>query len=94
MLKYYAHEDKVETRNKKDLKIAASAKILLDKETPSRDEDLLLELGMYRQKENVSDIKLGTKLNDSQSRHLQTLFRDHANVFSDVPARTSKKFKL
>ena len=47
--------------------MAASVEMLLDKEIPSIDEDSLLELGMYKQKEDVSDIKLGTELDDSQS---------------------------
>ena len=68
---YYARENEVEIENeKKDLKIAASAEILLDEKTPSKNKDLLLELGTYRQKENVSDIKLGIELNDSQSQQL------------------------
>ena len=68
--KYYAGEDEIETGNKKDLKLAASAKALLDDNTQNIDEDSLLELGTYRQKENVSDVKLGTELNDSQSRSI------------------------
>ena len=89
--KYYAREDEAKTRKEKeDLKIAASAEILLDEGTPSIDEDWLLELSMYRQKENVSEVKLGAVLNDSQSRQLQALLKDYANVFSDVPERTSK----
>ena len=52
MLKnYHAGEDKAKTGNEKEnLEIAARAEILLDEETPSIDEELLLELGMYRQK--------------------------------------------
>ena len=52
---------------KEDLKIAASVEMLLDEEISSIDKDSLLELGTYRQKENVSDVKLGTELDDSQS---------------------------
>ena len=55
--KYYIREDE-ETRNEKeDLKMETSAEVLLDEETPSIDEDLLLELDTYRQKKNVSDVK-------------------------------------
>ena len=44
--KYYAPEDKAKTGiEKEDLKIAASAEMLLDEEIPSIDEDSLLELG-------------------------------------------------
>ena len=64
--------------------------MLLDKEIPSIDEDSLLELGTYKQKEDVSDAKLGTKLDDSQGRHLQALIENYADIFSDVPGRTSK----
>ena len=65
--KYYAREDEAKTGNEKeDLKIAASAEMLLDKEIPSIDEDFLLELGTYKQKEDVSDVKLETELDDSQ----------------------------
>ena len=89
--KYYAREDEAKTKNEKeDLKIAASAEMLLDEETPSIDEDSLLELGTYKQKEDVSDVNLGTELDDSQSRQLQALIENCANVFSDVPGRTSK----
>ena len=69
--KYYAGEDEIETGNKKeDLKLAASAEALLDEKTQNIDEDSLLKLGTYRKKENVSDVKLGTELNDSQSRSI------------------------
>ena len=70
--------------------MAASAEMLLDEEIPNIDEDLLLELGKYKQKENVGDVKLGTELDDSQSQQLQALVVDYASVFSDVPRRTSK----
>ena len=84
--KYYAREDEAKTGNEKeDLKISASAETLLDEEIPSIDEDSLLELGTYKQKEDVSDIKLGTKFGDSQSRQLQALIENYADVFSDVP---------
>ena len=60
--KYYARVDEAETGNeKKDLKIAASAEVLFDEETPSIDDDSLLELGTYRQKENVIDVKSETE---------------------------------
>ena len=62
----------------------------MDEETPSIDEDLLLESKTYRQKENIGDIKLGTELDDSQSRQLQALLEDYANVFLNVPRRKSK----
>ena len=66
--KYYAREDEAKTRNKKeDLKISAKAEMLVSEEMPSIDEDSLLKLGTYKQKENVSDVKLGTDLGDSQS---------------------------
>ena len=87
--KYYNREDEAKTGNEKDLKIAASVKMLLDEEIPRRDEDSLLELGTYKQKEDVSNVKLGTELDDSQSQ-LQALIENYANVFSDVPGRTSK----
>ena len=58
--------------------------MLLDEEIPGIDEDLLLELGIYKQKEDASDVKLGTELDDSQSQQLQALIEDYANVFSDV----------
>ena len=89
--KYYAREDEAKTGNEKEeLKIAASAKMLLDEETPSIDDDLLLQLGTYKQKEDVSNVKVGTKLDNSQGRQLQALIENYANVFSDVPGRTSK----
>ena len=89
--KYYDREDEAETGNEKeDLNIVASAEMLLDEETLSIDEDLLLELGTYKQKEDVNHVKLGTELNDSQSRQLQALIKNYANVFSDVPGKTSK----
>ena len=92
MLKnYYVREDEAKTGNEKeDLKIAASAKMLLDEEIRSIHEDLLLELGTYKQKEDVSHVKLGMELDDSQSRQLQALIENYNNVFSDVPGRTSK----
>ena len=72
--KYYARDDKAKSESEnEDLKVAASAKVLLDEETPSIDEKSLLELGTYRQKESVSDVQLGTELNNSQSRQLQAL---------------------
>ena len=84
-------EDEVKTGNEKeDLKISASAEMLVDAETPSIDGDSLLELGTYKQKEDVGDVKLGTELGDSQSRQLQALIKNFADVFSDVPGRTSK----
>ena len=89
--KYYAREDEAKTRNEKeDLKISASVEMLVDEEMPSIDEDSLLELGTYKQKEDVSDVKLGTELGNSQSRQLQALIETYANVFSDVSGRTSK----
>ena len=89
--KCYAREDEAKTRNEKeDLKISASAEMLVDEEIPSIEEDSLLELGTYKQKEDVSDVKLGTELGDSQSRRLQALIENYADVFSDVPRRTSK----
>ena len=51
---------------------------------------MLLELGTYKQKEYVSDVKLRTEFGDSQSRQLQALIENYADVFSDVPGRTSK----
>ena len=75
---------------KEDLKITAGAEMLLDEEIPSIDEDSLLELGTYKQKEDVSDVKLGTKLGDSQSRQLQALIENYADFFLDVSGRTSK----
>ena len=51
--KYYTREDEAKTGNEKeDLKISASAKMLVDEEMPSIDEDSLLELGTYKQKES------------------------------------------
>ena len=89
--KYYAREDEVKTEiEKEDLKMSAGAEMLMDEEMPSIDEDSLLELGTYKQKEDVSDVKLGTELGDSQSRQLQALMENYAEVFSDVPGRTSK----
>ena len=89
--KYYARENEAKTGNEKeDLKISASAEMLVDAETPSIDEDSLLELETYKQKEDVGDVKLGTELGDSQSRQLQALMKNCADVFSDVPGRTSK----
>ena len=64
--------------------------MLVDAETPSIDEDSLLELGTCKQKEDVGDVKLGTELGDSQSRQLQALMENYADVFSDVPGKTSK----
>ena len=88
---YYAREDEAKTGNEKgDLKISASAKMLVDAETPSIDEDSLLELGIYKQKEDVGDVKLGIELGDSRSRQLQALMENYADDFSDVPGRTSK----
>ena len=46
---------------KKNLEIAASVEILFDEETPSIDEELLLELGMYSQKESVGGVKSATE---------------------------------
>ena len=43
---YYAREEEAEIGKEKDLKVAASTEVLLDKESPSIDEDLLLESGM------------------------------------------------
>ena len=84
-------EDEVKTGNEKeDLKISASVKMLVDVETSSLDEYLLLELETYKQKEDTGDVKLGTELGDSQSRQLQALIENYADVFSDVPERTSK----
>ena len=89
--KYYAREDEVKTEiEKEDLKMSAGAEMLMDEEMPSIDEDSLLELGTYKQKEDVSDVKLGTELGDNQSRQLQALMENYADVFSDVPGRTSK----
>ena len=48
--KYYAREDEAKTGNEKDLKISASAEMLVDEEIPSIDKDSLLELGTYKQK--------------------------------------------
>ena len=67
---YVEKGDKARTGNdEKDLKIAANAEMLMNEEIPSIDEDSLLELGTYKQKEDVSDVKLETELDDSQSRH-------------------------
>ena len=86
--KYYAREDEAKTGNEKEnLKISASAEMLVDAETPSLDEDSLLELGTCKQKKDVGDVKLGRELGDSQSRQLQALMGNYADVFSDVPAR-------
>ena len=86
--KYYARKDKAKTGNEKeDLKISTSAEMLLDEEILSIDKDSLLELGKYKQKEDVSDVKLGTELDDSQSQKLQALIEDYVNVFSDVQGR-------
>ena len=64
--------------------------MLVDEEVPSIDEDSLLELGTYKQREDISDVKLGTELDDSQSRQLQALMENYADIFSDVPGRTLK----
>ena len=57
---------------------------------PGIDEDPLLEFPTYKQKKDVSDVKLGTALDDSQSRQLQALIKDYANGFLYVPGRFSK----
>ena len=89
--KYYARENEAKTENEKeDLKISSSAEMLGDEGVSSTDEDSLLELGTYKQKEDVSDVKLGTELGDSQSQQLQALMENYADVFSDVSGRTSK----
>ena len=89
--KYYDREDEAKTGNEKeDLKITASAEMLVDEEIPGIYEDLLLELRAYKQEEDVSNVKLGTELDDSQSRQLQTLIENYADVFLDVPGKTSK----
>ena len=45
------------------------------------NKDLLLTLGMYRQKENVSDVRLETKLNNSQSKQLHDLLESQDKIF-------------
>ena len=42
--------------------------MLLGEEIFSIDEDSLLELGTYKQKEDASDVKLQTELDDNQSK--------------------------
>ena len=80
--KVLPREDEAKTGNEEeDLNIAAGAEMSLDEEIPSIDKDLLLELGTYKQKQDVSDVKLGTELDESQSRPLQALIEDYANVF-------------
>ena len=56
--------------------------MLVDEEIPSIEEDSLLELRTYKQKEDASDVKLGKELDASQSRQLQALIENYANVFS------------
>ena len=51
-------EDEARIGNEKeDLKILASAEMLVNEEMLSIDKDSLLELGTYKQKENVSELE-------------------------------------
>ena len=73
--KYYAREEKTENENEKeDLKVTASSEVLFEEKILSIDEELLLKLGMYRQNESVSDVRLRTELNDSQSKVTKIFF--------------------
>ena len=87
--KCYARKKEQKTKKKENLKITASKDVTLVEETSSIYEKPQLELGTYRQKENVSDVKLRTELNDSQSRQLQALLESYDKVFPYVPGKTS-----
>ena len=72
---YLARECEAENESEKEaFKVTASAEVLLEKEKPSMDKESLLELGMYRQKENVGDVRLETELNDNQNKYTRCNF--------------------
>ena len=62
-----SEKTKHNAKGKKDFKVTASAEVLLEEKTPSIDEESLLELDTYRQK-NVRDLRLEIKLKDSQGK--------------------------
>ena len=81
---------------KENLKLTACAEVLLKKQTSNIDEESLSELGTHKQKD-LSNVRLGNELNNSQSGQLQALPKSHDKVFLNVPRRMSKiehKIKL
>ena len=72
---YLARESASESESKKEaFKVTASAEVLLEKEKPSIDKVSLLELGKYRQKEDLGDVRLETELTDSQNKYTSCNF--------------------
>ena len=59
-LKAIVSKNKAESKSEKDLKVTVSDKVLLKVQTPSIDKESLLELGTYRLKESVNDVRLVT----------------------------------
>ena len=60
MLKSYCVQNQTESESEKDLKVTANGKVLLKVQTPRIDKESPLELGTYRLKESVSDVRLVT----------------------------------
>ena len=58
-----------------------------EEEDVTINEEELLELGNCHQKEDLTDVKLGSELTDSQREEATTLLEKHRELFSVVPGK-------
>ena len=55
----------------------------------SVNNDEMMELANYHQKETVQDVKLGVELNKTQQEEVMNTLSRHEEVFSDIPVKTN-----
>ena len=69
--------------------VGASADYVEKQENVSVDDKKLLELGVLRPKENISDVCLGVELSKEQQNKIMGVLGIREKNFNDIPGKTS-----
>ena len=69
--------------------VGASAYYVKKQEDVSVDNEKLLELGVLRPKESISDVCLGVELSREQQNEIMGVLRKREEIFTDIPGKTS-----
>ena len=69
--------------------VGARADYVKEQEDVSVDDEKLLELGVLRSKESISDVCLGVELSREQQNEIMWVLGKREEIFTDIPGKTS-----
>ena len=69
--------------------VGANVDYVKEQENVSVDDEKLLELGVLRQKENITDVCQGVELSREQLNEIMGFLGKREEIFSDIPGKTS-----